>query len=778
MSKKKHKNRYYNANPATADAAAEQQEEAAAVALDEEQSAAPDGQVQETPVEEADFDQPADEARVAEQVDEDTAEETSYDVALAQEEDSADVEEQPYREEVPADVEEEPEAQVPVAENVPAQNAPEASAEDTFAIGEESAEENTAEDTEEAAQSVDVAPDQDEEVETEQADEDVEALAEENVEAPVEESTEVPSEESEEAFAEESAEENAETPEEEESEASPESQEEAEARRQEEARVAAEKAEKKAAHKAKVKAWFKKHLLLVILLALGVLVAAGLATGHFVSTMHVAFIHNSDDLDKAIAAGKKKEYVIKSDVIYNGNLALDNVNVDMNRYTLEVKGDLTLKGDVYVGYKKTIWSKPITGGTVIVEGTYTQVGNVAWYSKLSAPTMGVTGDLAVDNEFSTNTLAVSGALDVSGTLTAQDVNVTGNLSVSGTVNGRVVIAADAVVEGSVSSLAGGNVVTVKGTVGSVNGAQALYLYPDSNVADFDVAHYYFVQYLEAPTVLVQSVGGTQVLLISDVSGADGYKVSVQGNDLEYDVPKAVGAANTGYSLPDLAPGDYTISVSPYSHHPDVYLSGAATTISVSYYVQLATPVVTVAPVVGEDGTHIVVRIQKVDHAASFVINVKGKDYTVDAVDGETTFDITDMAAEVGSYDVYVYAQPAKKSNYRTGEKALVTYFKRETVALGVEVVATETELLVNVAGSNAYYYLVEWQKDGVTLGSVARKASTEAVTVVIALDGIEVDTVVVTPLTRGYYEAGDAVVKSLVTAPETGNETPGEQSNE
>lgn len=613
------------------------------------------------------------------------------------------------------------------------------------------------------------------------------AVAEESIDQPADESEAVEADEAVEAGAQPEAEESEavepegetvpdgaeeDNPAEAEEGATPEQSEEEKAEAE---RVAQEKAAKKAEQKAKRKAWVKKHVGLIVALCLVVLVGAGLATGHFVTTMKVAFIHKVEDLQKAVDAGKKTEYIFKSDIIYDGDLALSNVNLDMNDHTLEVKGNLTITGDGFVGYKKTVWHKPQAGGHVIVTGNYAQTGNIAWYSTLTANAVTITGDLTVGNDFAVPALTVSGSLSVTGRVEADAVTVGGDMTVSGQVSSAVTLAGNADISGSVRTISGGKTVSVQGEAQSIDGVEKLYLYPDSNVAAFTADAYYFVQYLEAPTVVVKKVNGVQTLLISHVLNADGYKITVDGVEGEYDAPKAAGE-NTAYTMPDLAPGNYKVTVTPYSSKPDQFIGGANAQIKMSYYVQLATPQVAVGEEIKEDGEHVVVTIQKVDYANEFVLNVRGKEIKVKAEDGVTTYDITSLVDGTGSYDVYVYAKPPKKGNYETSETTLVTYV-RQTTAVLTSVTAYKVDAAVEavVEGTDAYYYLVEWKKDASVVGTVYVKAAAEGATTTrfVPADGVTVDAVTVTPLGKGYHRTGNAAStvvlaeKPVPAAPET-----------
>ena len=654
------------------------------------------------------------------------------------------------------------------------------SEEETEEMPEEATEETTEEATAEAIEeTVETAGETAEEEVTEEVAEETAEASTEEVEASAEEAetieevTEASTEEAvEDTSTEESTEEETEEGTTEEAaedaathEKTPEEIAEENARAEEAARLAREKAEKKAAAKAKRKAWCKRHVGLIVFLCLIVLLGAGLATGHFVTTRNVAFIHKVEDLEKAVAAGKKTEYIFKSDINYEGSLTLTGVSLDMNDYTLTVRDDLFMSGDVFVGSKKTIWHRPQVGGAVIVGGTYSQTGNVRWYSALEANTVKVTGDLAVATDFDTKGLNVSGALDVDGNVKANEVTVGGDLTVAGVIKAPVTISANADISGTVQSILGGKKVVVKGTVGDVVDSESLYLYPDSNVTTFAVGAYYFVQYLETPTVLVKKVDGTQMLLISHVHNADGYKVTIDSTSLEYDVRRDLEAANTAYVMPNLDPGDYNVTVVPYSDTPDVYISGSSAKIKLSYYVQLATPVVTIDEVSAEETVKVIVSIEKVDFASNFIVNVAGTDVTVKAEDGVTTCDITDKIKNVGSYDVYVYAEPPKKGNYERSETTLVTYVRMATATATVNPVIVENGIDVVITGTDAYYYLVEWKKGDVTVSSVSVKANSGETVAHTDLTSADVDAVCVTPLAKGYYRTGE-VVKVAVTQPQ------------
>ena len=554
------------------------------------------------------------------------------------------------------------------------------------------------------------------------------------------------------------------------------------------ARIAAEKAAKKAERKAKTKAWVAKHKALIIILCVVVLLGAGMATGHFVCTRNVAFIHKVEDLQKAMDAGKKTEYIFKSDVVYAGDLALSNVNLDMNKHTLEVQGNLTYTGDAIVGNKPTVWSHPQVGGTVVVAGAYQHNGNVEWYSDLTAQDVHVGGDYAVYGALQAQMVHAEGAFSAVGTVTADMVSVAGELTVSGTVDATVEMmaaGATADIDGSVRTLMGGaNTVVVKGSVQTLTGAEKLYLYPDSNVGIFEgVQAYYFVQYLEAPTVVVSvAADASQVLLISHVRNADGYKVTIGGRDDVIDVADAsADKDNTVCKLPNLDPGDYTFVVTPYSNQSDVYLSQASTSVKVSYYVQLVTPDIYVAEEAAADGsTRVVLHIAEVPNAKTFVIGLRGNTYKIDASNGETIYDITDKLDGVGSYDVSVYATPPKKGNYRTSETALITYVSHRTTSATATVSVVGGQWVVTAEGdSGVYYYLVEWQQNGVTVDSMAVKAENGQATCSRTVDGV-CTSVKVTPLAKGYYENGTATVLPLASSAGEGTSsgTEGTEDNE
>lgn len=521
------------------------------------------------------------------------------------------------------------------------------------------------------------------------------------------------------------------------------------AKREEEARIAAEKAaekkRKKEERRAKTRAWFKKHKVFVIVTSVILVVAMGLAAGHLATTWNVAFIHTAEGLAKAVEKGKKTEFVFKNDVIYDGDINLGKVNIDLNDHTLEVKGDLTIEGDGFVGKKKTVWSEPGLGGAVIVEGNLTLTGARDLYSTFTVAGNANATDLNVYGDFKAANLTLSGDLDVRGNVDAK-VNLSANST--------------AKVYGQVTSINGGNEVVAYGKIGQVTGATELYIYPDSQVDSFaDVGNYYFVQYLEAPHVYVAKIDNKQVLIISHVRHADGYTVTVAGIEGSNDVPEKAGD-NLRYEMPNLDPGNYAVTVKPYSNNGKVFVSQASTTVAVSYYVQLATPTFEINT--DEEGKVKVV-VQPVEHAASFVVDVNGTTRKVNAGDNASELDISDLITEVGSYNVIVYAVQSN-GNYTDSEKALKTYVHTETATVSATALQTEDGVKVTIVNESgvAYYYQVQLLKAGLVVSTVNVRASDGNTYLFADQEG---DTVKVKPLTKGYYEAG-AEVSATVTAEE------------
>lgn len=499
---------------------------------------------------------------------------------------------------------------------------------------------------------------------------------------------------------------------------------------------AAEKARKKALRAAKTREWFKKHVALVVSLCVVVLLAAGLATGHFVTTRNVAFIHSAEDLEKAIAKGKKTEYIFKNDIIWTGDLNLGAVNLDLNKHTLEVKGNLKMEGNGFVGYKKFIWSKPQVGGKVLVEGKLDLTGTRSLYSAFTVG--GQVGGID---------------LNVYGNLSAPSVILSGNLDVQGKVDGTVSLGGNANVSGEVTAINGGKEVVAHGKIGFVSGAEELYVYPESEVAAYsDIDNSYFVEYLEAPKVYLSKDNGKQLLVISHVRNADRYSIEISGISEAFSMDKAAGD-NTQFVLPDLDPGDYTVTVKPVSNDSKRYVTRDASSIRVSYFVQLATPVFGIDTSLDENNNRVVtLTIAPVEHAASFVVSVGGTERRVNAAVDAVTLDISDLITQVGTYNVIVYAvQP--RGNYNDSERALKSYVYTATANISAKATKTEAgiQLDVDCISGQAFYYLVEWQVEG-EAKSLTFRAEGNSTSYLLA--DLDVTAVSVTPLTKGYYEAG------------------------
>jgi hypothetical protein len=264
-----------------------------------------------------------------------------------------------------------------------------------------------------------------------------------------------------------------------------------------------------------------------------------------------------------------------------------------------------------------------------------------------------------------------------------------------------------------------------------------------------------------------------------VLNADGYKIAVSGGkdfSSEYVAEKKVGD-NTRYALPDLSPGDYTIVITPYSNAPEKFISRDTATINVSYYVQLALPKAAIT----EDGAQIAVSIDKVDYAEKFRLTINGKDYDVTAQDGKTSYDITSIVKEggVGTYNISIVALPKDGSNYQQSEPSLIYYISNVTATIDtVTVNVTDSGVSATIRGAGAYYYLVEWQKNGITVAKDnVRVIDNADVIAKTTLKASEVDKVKVTPLVKGYYVAGDVVYAQVEAPAVASSGTDGSQGN-
>ena len=530
---------------------------------------------------------------------------------------------------------------------------------------------------------------------------------------------------------------------------------------EEQARKKAEKEKAKKERKAKRKAWVKAHKFFIAVSCLILLVLVGVMVGHFVSTVNMIFIHSADDLMKAAAQNKKSELKFKSDVTIDGDLTLNGYLLDMDKYTLTVNGDLTIKNEkIYVGKQKYLWSDYENGGKIVVSGRLVlDSKETRLHSEIVADNIIILGESAIVSNTieanradyadiwfnrNENTESVLGAFSSDSGVLTIDSKTTANVHAS--------MASTITLNGEVNEISGGEKVFLKDNSKSafVRECSKLYISGGAVWGGFDgnsVENHYFVQTLATPELIIEKTETGFELHISHVDNADAYIVLYEGLD-EVRVEKNYDGNYTVYVLPTRDPASYKLTVYAVSNNPDEFNDGDKVTTIVDVYSTLSKPqILSCEKVMTEQGEQYILTIKSVANALSYEININGKKIEVENTGEETlTIDVTSLINGVGTYNIRVTSH-AKGTNYKDSQEELYSFINTIKLALG-EITEREEEgkfiySWENVEGAAAYEIVYGDGKKIVTTDTS------------ITLD--EKTTVRVRPLGKGYYKDGDFV---------------------
>ena len=470
------------------------------------------------------------------------------------------------------------------------------------------------------------------------------------------------------------------------------SEEEAEAP-QEEAPAKEEEPKPEKKKKGSFKAFFKRHLLLFIIVIAVLLVAGGLCAGHFIATYHLAFIHSEEGLTKALAKDKVTTLVIKKDITFTSDLTLDRpVNIDLNKHTLTVEGDVTIpvEKSVSIGYK--------------TKGEYTHGGKiVANKLKMSGTSdLSILADLSVKSaEISATNVyyngTISGAESVS--LSSPDIRFYGDANTTMLLSNTSVLH----LTGNVSEIQGGESITLIG--GSVDLVVGV---PENRPVVYDevgkvnetrnVAAYYRVAPLATPDeIYVLEENGDFRCYVSEVIGAT--KIVYTLNGIQKD-PVDVTPGTTVITLDSdsLTPGEQTICLYMTAPGDPRYRDSNSKCYTFEFSAQLDTPI----PTVAEEEGKIVLTIPAIKHADKYLYIIDGASYTTKDV----KTDISDKVAAGGVHVIKVKAQSENKyfSESHEAMTSYVTYLSLATpVATAVRTEDKVTFSWEEVEHTSHYY---------------------------------------------------------------------------
>lgn len=448
------------------------------------------------------------------------------------------------------------------------------------------------------------------------------------------------------------------------------------------------------------KAFFKRHILAFIIAIAVIVIAGGLAAGHFIATYHLGFVHSEEGLTKAISKEHVTTLVLKKDVTLSSDLVLDRtVNIDLNKHTLTVEGDviLPLEDSSSVGYKKN--GKYVKGGKIVANKfTASGTGALLFYADLEVASA----------EISASKIDYQGDITATAPVSMQSESI----QISGNANATLSLAANSTLTlcGDATEIVGGNTITLKcGSVGSVVGTEGnrptIYVYEGANAEKIvNVENFYRVTRLAAPSeILVLQENGDFFCYVSEVIGATKFFYTLNGVEKE---PVNVTPGTTVIQLDSdsLTPGKQKIVLRATAPGDPRFLDSEEKTCTFEFSAKLDAPI----PTVAEEEGKIVLTIPAVKHADKYAYTVDGESFTTK----EVKTDISDKLSAGGVHIVKVKAQSENKY-FSESNEAMTSYVTYLTLAAPLPTVVKEEDTVTFTwdAVENASGYYVTYGED-------------------------------------------------------------------